>query len=126
MAHATTTVNASPNDTMQEHPLYWNSPPFPGYTNQLTLSAGTAAAWTVPAGQWDAVVITFTAGKLYACSKSGTAAAVPVATITTGVGSFEVLNGQSRRCLPGQTVSFVNATDCTISFELYANGRRDP
>lgn len=125
MAHVITTI-VNPSDQMQEHPLYWNSPPFSQRTDQLSLSAGAAGTWVVPAGGWDSVIITFTAGRLYSSGGSGETAAAPVATVTDGSGSAEILNGQVRRIQSAQVISFFNATACTISFELFANGRRDP
>lgn len=124
MAHDTMTVNNAPDDTQAQNPLYWYSPAFHPRIDQLSLGAGAAGTWTVPDGTWDAVVITFTAGKLY-YSRTATAV-VPVATKADGTGSAEILNGQSRRVKAGLAISFINATACVVSFELSSNGRREP
>ena len=125
MAHDTMTVNSAPDDTQAQSPLYWYSPAFHSRIDQLSLGAGAASTWTVPAGTWDSVVITFTAGKLY-YSRTTLPAVVPAGTLADGTGAAEVLNGQSRRVKAGLQISFINATACVVSFELASNGRREP
>lgn len=85
------------------------------WIDQLSLSAGVAAFYTVPANV-DTLFITYTAGTAYVRA-DGSAAVVPVATITNGTGSTKVLDGDTRSVDPGSVLSFVNLSACVISFE---------
>lgn len=94
--------------------LHIEAPPFAAWVDQLALTAGVAASFTFPANV-DLVLITVTAGALWARSDGGTAV-VPAAGITDGTGSEGIVNGSVRQVRPGQVVSFINGTDCVVSF----------
>ena len=84
------------------------------YTQQLSLSAGVAASFTVPANV-DWIRISYTAGTLW-MRADGSAAVVPAATISGGTGSEIVLQGDRVQVDPGQVLSFINATACVVVF----------
>lgn len=85
------------------------------WIDQLSLSAGVAASYTVPANV-DTLFITYSAGTLFVRA-DGSAAVIPVATIINGTGSSKVLDGDSRCVDAGAVLSFINATAGVISFE---------
>jgi hypothetical protein len=88
------------------HPAKW--------IDQLSLSAGTAAAYTVPVNV-DLIRITFTAGTLY-MRADGSVAVVPVAGIVDGTGAEKVLDGDVFAVEPGDVISFINASACIVIF----------
>lgn len=103
--------------------IWQGSPPLPDKVNQLELTAGVAAPWVVP-DSVDLVLIHFNgkanpdvSGTLFARA-SGTAV-IPAATLTTGAGSTKILDGSVRRVVAGRTISFINATACVITFDLF-------
>lgn len=86
------------------------------WIDQLSLpTPNTAANYTVPANV-DTLFITYSAGTLFVCA-NGSAAVVPVATITNGTGSAKILDGDTRNVDPGAVLSFINAAACVVSFE---------
>lgn len=103
--------------------IWQGAPPLPDNVDQLELTAGTAAPWVVPTG-YDLAIIHYNgkadpdvSGTLFA-RPSGTAA-IPTATLTNGTGSTKVLDGSVRRVVAGRTISFINATACVITFDLF-------
>lgn len=85
----------------------------PKWVDQVSLGAGTAGSYTVPADV-TSVVIGYTAGVLYGRFDGGTAV-VPAAAITNGTGSAVIMQGDSFRVSPGDVLSFINATECFVT-----------
>lgn len=97
--------------------IWQGAPDIPTRVDQLALDGVSAATWTVPTG-FDLAIIHYSAGVLWA-SRSATAQ-VPSGTLTNGLGSTKILDGSVRRVSEGKTVSFFNATACTVTFDLFS------
>ncbi|HKV07921.1 MAG TPA: hypothetical protein VJ725_07290 [Thermoanaerobaculia bacterium] len=99
------------------HAIRNECPPFSGYVDQLALTGGAAATYTVPAN-CDTIGIGY-GGEVslgivvYARTDGGTAV-VPAATITDGTGSEAIGNGERREVSPGQTISFIAENGDTV------------
>lgn len=92
--------------------LHAQTQPLPRFINHLALGAGSAASSTVPA-KADHVRITYTAGNLYG-NFSGATATVPAASVTDGTGADLILLGAEYCVVPGEVLSFINATACVV------------
>lgn len=104
------------------HAIRNESPPFAGYVNQLSLSAGVAASFTVP-DDCDTILIGYPSGALYVRTDGGTAV-VPAVSITNGTGSELIHSGSAREVSSGQVVSCIHASAIVVTISCYGAGAR--
>lgn len=104
------------------HAIRNESPPFSGYVNQLSLSAGVAASFTVP-DDCDTILVGYPEGALYVRTDGGTAV-IPAATVTDGTGSELIHSGSAREVSGGQVVSCIHASAIVVTIACYGAGAR--
>lgn len=90
--------------------------PFSKWTDVVELGAGVADSYTFQTA--DVVRISYTTGTLYVRADGGTAE-IPGAAAVDGTGSEYVPSGTKWQVAPGQTISLINASNCSVSIGTY-------